>query len=1211
MTDFRFAEPDRAIWLWAVAAVTAALFWFELHGSEILYRFLSPAMTARLAARPSLSKRILRVVYLMLSGTAVVVALMRPQWGISYERLPQVGAQIMICLDVSRSMLAEDVAPNRLERAKSEINDLLDLLNGDEVGLIAFAGKSTILSPMTTDFGFLKLILKEAGPASSGRGGTRLEDPIRKAVAGFGEAADLSRVVLLITDGDDLDSYPLAAAAEARDKGIRILTVGFGDEAGSRINVTDPRTGLKSMIRDANGDPVISRLNGELLREIAMTTEGAYIPAGTGSLDLVEIHKTHIAPLLRAETEGTLERVENEGFQWALLVAMLMLLFSLTATLRPSYQLAPAMTTLWVIAALATQPHPMHAGVPEPLAAETDDRESMNDSRGNEDIAEGDRAVALEEAGNPEPAADLAASAEPTLSPRERYNRGVGMMNADATEALEDFEQARTDAGADGELRFRAAFNLGWLAAQQADELIDSNPRDALKKLRVGIDWFQRAVRLRPKSEDARYNLEILMRRAVALADALAEREQGDLARRLDVLIQSQRETLREAADVLAAYADADRLDLDSEDARRAFRELAVKERQLLSDAEQVNEMITSRLAGVQPSPPASGTPPGAGQDMWQPAQLEAAQAYLTTATQRLGKARSQFKLREGQRGYRRAHLGLEALKSARDQLRDPGQRLKRLLSEARSLVQLTNRLAQSEAAGHQASVPVWLDATLLEGTQGALRERTEEIAAQLEVPETPPDDATGPLTAQDIANVRAAQQAIVRAAGSFGDAESQLHLGQPAEAVPYQAEAIRALNQAVERLIELRGLIERVYRDASGLDQTLSRWQELPEGVDQEALQQQLERLHARNMERAGRLREKIENELDKLTAEEPLGPEAPSGPPAPKSPEQTEQAQEQQRLELARELLDAAMTHMGALRESMPEAFAAPQPSDPSTTDSGDDPAVAEAESAEAAESAVEPPATESPPDEVEAKHEGETPSAMELAQRDAAAAVEQLSELRRLFYSIAEHLEETAQQQASVNDDTQALEGDPQLEPAQALGPLRQRQEEIRAKSDDIAEALQQLAQDAREQQQQQADTPGSPSSSAPQVEQYAKAGRLVEQGTEAMAKVDEAMAATAPELGNVRDAQDQALDKLLEALALLKPPQQQQNPDNQPQQQEPQEQEQQGQNQDQQQQQQQQGMSAQQLLQMVRDREAQRRKAKQQQAAAAQAPVEKDW
>ncbi|MEM8678550.1 MAG: VWA domain-containing protein [Planctomycetota bacterium] len=1201
MTDFRFAEPDRVLWLWAVVALAAVLVGLELRGSELLYRFMSPFMTQRLAARPSLARRILRVVYLTLAGVAVVLALMRPQWGVRYERLPQVGAQIMICLDVSRSMLAEDVAPNRLDRAKSEINDLLDLLDGDEVGLIAFAGKSTILSPMTTDFGFLKLILKEAGPQSAGRGGSRLEEPIRKAVAGFGEAADLSRVILLITDGDDLDSYPLAAAEEARAKGIRILTVGFGDESGSRIRVTDPNSGLKSMIRDASGEAVVSRLNGDLLREIAMVTEGAYIPAGTGSLDLVEIHNTHIAPLLRAETEGTLEQVENEGFQWALLAAMTFLLLSLAATRRPRrIDLAPELITpvaacLFGVGWFASMPPQLVAQ--DPMTS----------------VAPGD--ATSDDAMNPAADEESDEESDEGLSPRERYNRGVVAMGGGPGDALEEFAQARADAGADGELRYRAAFNLGWLASQQSDELLEANPREALQRLRLGIDWYQRAVRLRPKSEDARYNLELLMRRAAALADALAEREQGDLARRLDQLIQAQRETMREAATVLATYAAADRLTLDSEDARRDFREIAVKERQRVADAEQVNELITSRLANAA-SPSPTGAGPG-DPDMWEPAQLEAARGYLTTATQRLSKARSQFKLREGPRGYRRAHLGLEALKSARDQLREPGQRLQRLLGETQSLIQQTRLLAGAESS--QVIVPVWLDTPLLEGTQTALLARTDEIAALLEVPDTTTAEAGGPLTAQELENARAAQQAMVRASDAFRDSADALRNDAADTALPSQQEALRHLNEAMERLIELRGLIELVYRDASGVAQAVRGWETLVAEVDAEALQRQLAQVHQRNVLRADRLQEKLENELQKAQAPAELsGPATPNSPAPPVlSPEQAEQAEEQQRLEQAVELMQRARQHMDALTQQLPEALVAEQP------EAGEP---AEEAAAEEAAPSDEPPAEDDAPTDEDSPTDTElstdpteeaaavAATPLQVAQQEAAEMREQLAALRRLFYSIAEHLEETSQQQASVNDDTQALAGDPTRDVGPALGPIGARQEAIKARSAEIAQGLQELAQQAEAQQAevQQADpAPSSVDSTTPQIEQYGKASALVREGVGLMSQLDETMQEVPPPLSTLRDQQDEALEKLLEALALLKSPQEQQNPENQQPQSSPQQQDEQQGDQEQDQQQAQQGMSAQQLLQMVRDREAQRRKDQQKKAAAGRPQVEKDW
>ena len=197
-------------------------------------------------------------------------------------------------------MLAEDTAPNRLERAKAELTDLLSYLQRDQVGLIAFAGRATVLCPMTPDFGFFRLILEGAGPDSVGRGGTRLEEPIRKALDGFRTETDVSRIIVLITDGEDHDSHPLDAAKAASERGVKILTIGFGDEAGSEIQYTDPETGVRSAVLDANGRPVISRLDGQTLRDIAMETEGAYVPAATGALDLKSIYDAHIAPSCEA-----------------------------------------------------------------------------------------------------------------------------------------------------------------------------------------------------------------------------------------------------------------------------------------------------------------------------------------------------------------------------------------------------------------------------------------------------------------------------------------------------------------------------------------------------------------------------------------------------------------------------------------------------------------------------------------------------------------------------------------------------------------------------------------------------------------------------------------------------------------------------------------------------------------------------------------------
>ena len=147
MSEFRFAEPQYLHLIWALGLAAVLLFWLEGRGRAVLARLVDQTMQSRLASRPSRVRRMARIGLICVAGLAMIVALMRPQWGITTVKSSRAGAEIMICLDVSRSMLAEDVVPNRLERAKAEIRDLLTLLDGDQVGLIAFAGRATVLSP--------------------------------------------------------------------------------------------------------------------------------------------------------------------------------------------------------------------------------------------------------------------------------------------------------------------------------------------------------------------------------------------------------------------------------------------------------------------------------------------------------------------------------------------------------------------------------------------------------------------------------------------------------------------------------------------------------------------------------------------------------------------------------------------------------------------------------------------------------------------------------------------------------------------------------------------------------------------------------------------------------------------------------------------------------------------------------------------------------
>jgi len=324
-------HPHRIHLVWGALAFVLVLAWFELHGRGVLSKYILPGMQRRLARQLSTPARIVRLVLILFGLTLVVLSLMRPQ---TREReaveTKVASADLMVVLDVSRSMLATDAAPTRLDRAKAELRDMLPTLEGTRVGLIAFAGRAAVVSPLTPDHGYFRVVLDATSPKSVSRGGTRIGDALRKAVDALqrgdeekGPAA--ARAIILVTDGEDHESYPVEAAEAAADAGIPIIAIGFGDESGTTIELEDPETGGTKLLRDNDGNVVRTRLDGETLRTIASTTEGVYVPAGTAVLDLESIVESHITPLIAQKQRTITREKRTELYPWLLASAMLFL----------------------------------------------------------------------------------------------------------------------------------------------------------------------------------------------------------------------------------------------------------------------------------------------------------------------------------------------------------------------------------------------------------------------------------------------------------------------------------------------------------------------------------------------------------------------------------------------------------------------------------------------------------------------------------------------------------------------------------------------------------------------------------------------------------------------------------------------------------------------------------------------------------------------
>ena len=322
MSNVTFASPAWIHLVWLALALAGVLAWLELRGRDRLGRFVSAAMQPRLAHGASMARRALKVALVLATLLFGIVALMRPQTPGATEVAPRKpGADIVVALDVSRSMLAEDAAPNRLARAKADIREFLDRVTGHRVGLVAFAGRAAVMCPLTTDYGYFHLVMSQVDSRSVARGGTRLGDAIRKAVEAFGPSRGAARLLVLITDGEDHDSFPIDAADEAVKAGIRVAAIGFGSEEGSEITLTDPDTGARTVLVDRDGNVVRSRMDGTLLREIALRTEGVYVPAGTSAIDIEGIVEAHIDPMVTGVSSGLHRRAPNEHYSWLVLAA--------------------------------------------------------------------------------------------------------------------------------------------------------------------------------------------------------------------------------------------------------------------------------------------------------------------------------------------------------------------------------------------------------------------------------------------------------------------------------------------------------------------------------------------------------------------------------------------------------------------------------------------------------------------------------------------------------------------------------------------------------------------------------------------------------------------------------------------------------------------------------------------------------------------------
>ncbi len=318
---------------WRVPAVlslltlvpVAALFfvWALRRRRLALQRFAEARLLPTLTPDLDVRRQRWRAAMLLAALALLVLSLAGPQWGFHWEEVHREGVDLIVALDTSRSMLAEDVKPNRLGRAKLAVEDLVKQLHGDRIGLVAFAGSAFVQCPLTLDYEAFSESLRAVDVGIIPKGGTALAEAINAGVDALEEHQGKHEALILITDGEDHDGRVDEAAKQAADKGIKIYTVGIGTPGGDLIPVTVD--GHQAFLKDRKGNVVKSRLDDETLKQVATTTGGAYVHGEGPAIGLDEVYNTYIGKMEKRELKSAMERRFEERFQLPLLFAVALL----------------------------------------------------------------------------------------------------------------------------------------------------------------------------------------------------------------------------------------------------------------------------------------------------------------------------------------------------------------------------------------------------------------------------------------------------------------------------------------------------------------------------------------------------------------------------------------------------------------------------------------------------------------------------------------------------------------------------------------------------------------------------------------------------------------------------------------------------------------------------------------------------------------------
>lgn len=323
MNIFRFAHPEALYLLLLIPALAFIHLYLSNRRKKALQEFGNAELLNELMPNVSFKRPAIKFYFLLLAFILLILTIAGPQYGSKLQTVKRKGIELIVALDVSNSMMAQDIEPNRLERAKRAISRLIDQLKNDRVGFIVFAGEAYVQLPITTDYPSAKMFLNSISTDIVGTQGTAIGAAINKGVKSFTKQEDVNRAIIVITDGENHEDDPVAAAQMAAEQGIKIYTVGMGLPKGAPIPVVGGRS--NDFMKDRDGNVVISKLDEATLQQIAITGNGAYIPANNirnGINNLVD----ELSQLEKSELEAKVYTDYNDQFQYFAAFALFLII---------------------------------------------------------------------------------------------------------------------------------------------------------------------------------------------------------------------------------------------------------------------------------------------------------------------------------------------------------------------------------------------------------------------------------------------------------------------------------------------------------------------------------------------------------------------------------------------------------------------------------------------------------------------------------------------------------------------------------------------------------------------------------------------------------------------------------------------------------------------------------------------------------------------